>query len=412
VSAVASTAAERLAVLPPAWILAALLCAALVLAFVTRWNHTRLSPLYLSLLIWLPFLPGPIPTAFLLWHGPLAWAVWGVVAGILLLPAASALWARVLQLPVPRQVRLAAVMAAVIYAGAPWRMAPVLPGGDEPHYLIITQSLLYDGDLRIENNHRRGDNRAYFPRDIPPDYLQRGLDGEIYSIHAPGVSALVLPAFALAGYRGVIAFLAVLSALGSALVWHAAWRVTASPGAAWFGWAAVALTAPYLMQTFTVFPDAPGAIAVMTGVYALVVPESLARSRARALAHGAALAALPWLHTRYAVLAAVLGALVIVRLWQQARAADAGALASSSCSCRSSPRRRGSASSTRSMAPSTPERPTVPTPRPASPMRLAGWPGCWWISSSGLSRTRRPTSWRSSAWARCGARDGGWRSSS
>ena len=32
-----------------------------------------------------------------------------------------------------------------------------------------------------------------------PDYLRRGRDGAIYSIHAPGVSALVLPAFLLGG---------------------------------------------------------------------------------------------------------------------------------------------------------------------------------------------------------------------
>jgi hypothetical protein len=216
------------------------------------------------------------------------------------------------------------MIAAAIYVGAAWRMAPVHPAGDEPHYLIITQSLLYDGDLRIENNHRRGDYRAYTPQEIPPDYLKRGIDGQIYSIHAPGLPALILPAFALAGYRGVIVFLAVLSALGSVLVWHAASRLTASPGAAWFGWAAVTLTAPFLFQAFTVFPDGAGAVAVMTGVYALVFPESLARSRARALAHGAVLAALPWLHTRYAVLAAMLGALVTLRLWQQSRTATVG----------------------------------------------------------------------------------------
>ena len=86
-------------------------------------------------------------------------------------------------------------------------MQPQLPGGDEPHYLVITQSLLADGDLRIENNHRRGDYRAYTALELKPDFLKRGVDGQIYSIHAPGVSVLVLPAFALAGYPGVVAWL-------------------------------------------------------------------------------------------------------------------------------------------------------------------------------------------------------------
>jgi hypothetical protein len=55
----------------------------------------------------------------------------------------------------------------------------------EPHYLIITQSLLNDGDLKIENNHAQEDFRSYFGGRLRPDFLRRGQDGD-YSIHAPG----------------------------------------------------------------------------------------------------------------------------------------------------------------------------------------------------------------------------------
>ena len=84
------------------------------------------------------------------------------------------------------------------------------PGGDEPHYLVITQSLLKDGDLQIENNYAARDYAAYFGGDIRPDYLVRGRDGQIYSIHAPGVSAVVLPTFALLGFRGAQATMVLL----------------------------------------------------------------------------------------------------------------------------------------------------------------------------------------------------------
>ena len=113
---------------------------------------------------------------------------------------------------------LAGMLALVIGAFVFWQVRPQLPAGDEPHYLVITQSLLKDGDLRIENNHRQGDYREYFAGDLPPDFRVRGKNREIYSIHAPGVPAVVAPAFLVGGYLGVVIFLVLLSAAGSALV--------------------------------------------------------------------------------------------------------------------------------------------------------------------------------------------------
>ncbi|MEP6917257.1 MAG: hypothetical protein ABJC89_16515, partial [Acidobacteriota bacterium] len=198
-------------------------------------------------------------------------------------------------------------------------MAPSVPGGDEPHYLIITQSLLQDGDIRIENNHRNGDYRAYFAGDLAkPDYRRRGRNGEIYSIHAPGLPALVAPAFALGGYHGVVVFLILLASAGSALAWWLAWVVTGRPDAAWFGWAAVTLSASSVFHSFTVYPDGPGGVIALTGVWALLRAEDESRTGAERIGpwwlHGAALALLPWVHTRFALVAGGLGALVLLRL--------------------------------------------------------------------------------------------------
>ena len=89
-----------------------------------------------------------------------------------------------------------ATLAAGLVAG--WAIAPRVPGGDEPHYLVITQSLLRDHDLRIANNHADPDYVAAFGV-LKPDKIRNGRNGEVYSIHAPGLPVLVLPAFALFG---------------------------------------------------------------------------------------------------------------------------------------------------------------------------------------------------------------------
>ena len=52
-------------------------------------------------------------------------------------------------------------------------------------------------------------------------------------------------------------------AMAAALAWRWAYEFTTSARAATFAWAAVALTAPYLFNSFTVYPEIPGALAVM-----------------------------------------------------------------------------------------------------------------------------------------------------
>ncbi len=320
----ASPAATRVGLLPPLARLLGLLVLAGVVAAAPRVRCLPLAPLALSALTVLPWIPGA-PAPWLLWTGPAAYLVWLAVAvGMAgahewsgLSPLAARLWRRARD---PRRAPWVASAAGLaLFATAAWRVAPSVPGGDEPHYLIITQSLLCDFDLKIENNHQRRDYAPYFPAgELKPDYLQRGRDGQIYSVHAPGLPALVAPAFAAAGYPGVKAFLLLASALGAGLVWTLAFRVSGDAGAAWFGWAAVCLSPSWIFHTFTVYPDGIGAVLLLAAVSMLAKlhrgadPEG-PRGRTLALT-GAALALLPWLHTRFVLLAAPLGLVLAARL--------------------------------------------------------------------------------------------------
>jgi hypothetical protein len=282
------------------------------------------APLLLLLLLFLPWLPFPVPSAFLIWSGPLRLAIWSAV---LVLLAAQVLRYRLdvaVGVTGARRVSdllgpAAAGCLSLLIAGASAVIAaPSVPGGDEPHYLIITQSLLRDGDLQIENNHLRGDYQTYFPGQLRPDYLRRGRDGEIYSIHAPGISAIVAPAFAVGGYRGVVVFLVMAAALGGALLWHVSWLASGSRKAAWFGWAAIVFSPTWIFHAFTVYPDGVGSALALTGAWALLRAGEESKTGATSsrpwLLHGLALALLPWLHTRFALIAGTFGALILLRL--------------------------------------------------------------------------------------------------
>jgi hypothetical protein len=316
--------ALRIGLLPPAWWLGAFVAAAIALAWAVRLQPSRAMPIFASALLFVPWLPIPLPAWALVWTGPAAWLVWAAITAAVLTagPPARRTPVRVRNwVACPsRAPWLAFACAAIIYTGAAWRLAPVVPGGDEPHYLIIAQSLWRDGDLRIENNHQRGDYLEYFGGELRPDFLKRGTDGQIYSIHLPGVPAILAPVLALGGYGAVKVFLALLAAAAASAAWRAAFALTGQVAAAWFGWAGVTLAAPVLLLSFTVYPDGPGAVVVVLAFGLLVSLQTKPAAPVRWWAGAGLLAALlPWFHPRFAVLAAALGLVFTLRAMGAAR---------------------------------------------------------------------------------------------
>ena len=301
-----SLSTERVAAPAPWWIFIA---GAALASMGPNWRN-RPSTALPALVSTLPWWPVPLPAVALMWTGPLAWGPIGAALFVAYGSRPIAGLGRAMGATEPhRATRLAAVASLLIALGAAWAADPRVPGGDEPHYLVITQSLLNDGDLKIENNHTARDYESYFGGTIKPDYITRGRNGQIYSIHAPGVSALVLPGFALAGFRGAQATLILLFAIAGALMWRSAWRLTGDTAAAWFAWSAVAGSTTLAIMSFMIFPDSPAACAVAAGTWLLVSHREA--SQRQLIAVSVALAALPWLHTRFAVLAGAIGLAVV-----------------------------------------------------------------------------------------------------
>lgn len=315
---------HRVFALPPLWWLALFVAAAIGVAAWQRPPRSRWWPLALSAVFFLPYVPGPVPAAFLMWDGPAEGFVWAAIfAGMWF--GDPLRWPRAVVSVVSEPKRApwaAAALAAAAFAFGGWSLGDLLPGGDEPHYLVITQSLLLDRDLRIENNHERGDYRPYTDQALKPDFIQRGIDGEIYPMHAPGVSAIVLPAFAIAGYAGALLTVIAVAAAASGLGWQAAWLLTESVGAAWFAWAGVFLTTPFFFHGFTIYPDGVGGLFTAAGVWLLVMLEKRRPVSTRQLISvGFALSMLPWLHARFALIAGAIGLAIVLRMWDPRRVA-------------------------------------------------------------------------------------------
>ncbi len=81
--------------------------------------------------------------------------------------------------------------------------------GDEPHYLILTASLLRDGDLDMRNNYAEDARTAEIYGPVALRHTV-GRGGREWPSAAPGISALLIPAFALAGGLGARLMLCLL----------------------------------------------------------------------------------------------------------------------------------------------------------------------------------------------------------
>ena len=232
----------------------------------------------------------PIPGLGALTGGPLLAPALALAA--VALATARPAWARRAFIPALLVLHLVAAARVQTQVG---------PEGDEPHYLMVAASLLEDGDLALEKDYTAGRYRAFHPADLEPHYRVRGRDGAIYSLHAVGLSLLILPAYAAGGYAAVSFFMAIL---GVATAWQVRELVRETLGdsgvADAVGWI-VGLTPPLLHFAGLVFTEVPAALGLAVALRAAIAPHSAAR----AWVAGLLLASLPWLNVRYAILAGI-----------------------------------------------------------------------------------------------------------
>ena len=316
----------RVALVASPWLLAATIALGVVLCAGFAWwwwsgDRPLRTAAYLAaplLLLWLwvvpylPWVPGQLPLLLLL-AGPIRWLVLALALvgcvvnaielGVLSRPRPSSPWPG-------RRVVFAASLVLFLGGGQYVKQTQGF-GGDEPHYLVLTHSLLADQDLRIENNHDNRDYWAFHPAELPMHYLARGRDGVVYSIHGPGLPALLLPAYAVAGHWGALALVGLFAALAALAVFDLAATI-ASPPIALATWAAVALTVPFGLQSWLVFPEMPAALLMAWA--ALWVWRDPPERMWVWVGRGAALSLLPWLHMKFSLLLFVAGLWLAFRL--------------------------------------------------------------------------------------------------
>jgi hypothetical protein len=215
--------------------------------------------------------------------------------------------------------------------------------GDEPHYLMATESLVADGDLDLANNYAADAGRRFGHAGLTAGpHAARSRSGALCPVHDVGLSVLVAPLYALARgvadhlppaalarfhtSRGLITYsllsLAMLALTAFALaILVAVLRRRVSRSTATVVALAMALSPPVLSNAFLIFTE-PIAFAVVCGVLVAVWWKERASGVTLAAAM-AAVALLPWLHRKYLPFA--IGLLFVIAWQRRERLARLGA---------------------------------------------------------------------------------------
>ncbi len=193
-------------------------------------------------------------------------------------------------------------LLAVYFAFVFWLPQPpnvTSTNGDEPHYLLLTHSLYHDHDVALLNNYQQRDYAPFYEQELDMHLFEYGT--RLLPSHImPGVPLLILPAYLLGGHVGVMLQLSVLVWLGIIYL-HKTMRLYTTPTLALMLSLLTGLTYPVIAYSQLIYPET-----IAFSLVAFVLFHSLApplpRQTPRLLAVGIALACLPWLHYKMALL--------------------------------------------------------------------------------------------------------------
>ena len=183
-----------------------------------------------------------------------------------------------------------------------WTTTVYPPTGDEPHYLLMTHSLLHEHDLDLTDNLQRRDYLKFYPGPGLDFHAAPTPRAALISKHFPLVSWLILPGYALAGRFGAAAIMLLVASCLAWFIYRWAREISASESWALAAWAWALFSPPLATYFDLIYTELPATLVLLWGLW----HWHQGQSRGILLAALAA-AILPWFYPKYIPLAALLG---------------------------------------------------------------------------------------------------------
>jgi len=159
--------------------------------------------------------------------------------------------------------------------------------GDEPHYLLITQSLIFDHDLDLKNNYDQRDYLKFHPQDLPDRHtvLVRGHEFPVAGI---GFPMLLMPFYLVGPRIAVMVLFNLVAALLAVNLFLAAFEITKRKLLSFFLALIFISTLPLSIYAFQIYPELIVGLIILYAFRKKFSPLAIL-----------GIAFLPWLHAKF-----------------------------------------------------------------------------------------------------------------
>lgn len=170
-------------------------------------------------------------------------------------------------------------------------------GGDEPHYLILADSLISDFSLDVKKSY----DRDAIQKKIfgPVDYHTRTNENGVFSGHSLGLSAIVAIPLKYFGIIGVRLFLAMFTLAIPLTFFFIGRSYGISKIASSFIALAASIGLPFQAAAGQVYPDLVAGVLILVIIAILLNDQKKQRTSMSYALHVILLSLLPWLHIKY-----------------------------------------------------------------------------------------------------------------
>lgn len=190
--------------------------------------------------------------------------------------------------------------------------------GDEPHYLLMSYSLMHDKDLNLKNNFENDDAKTFYPGLSADQQVGLGQgtsnSDRWYSIHGIGLPIMLLPGFAIAGKAGAVFTMVLLATITIWLTMAWTYQVTNNRRLSYFAAASMLCMYSYNGLAGYIYPDV--VVAGLTLAALLIIERHYGQWVFRSLV-GLICGFLLLLHLKTIVIGGPLLLLLAYKLWRE-----------------------------------------------------------------------------------------------